>query len=172
LDYKQRLKADLMKAAQSGNVDGARKALHQGVDVNTRDKHDRTALMHAADYGHTEVVSELLRSGANPRLKEKYFGRTALMFAMRGGDLKMAKELLDSGAEVNATDNGFETALMIAVYHNRDDLAPLLLSEGADAALRDENNRTAMDMAKYYKYDKLVGILQEAITRRLRVTES
>jgi ankyrin repeat protein len=97
-EYKQRLEVEMMKAAQSGNVDNTRKALHQGIDVNARDKHDRTALMHAADNGHIKVVRELLRSGANPRLKEKYFGRTALMFAMRG-ELEIAKELLDSGAE-------------------------------------------------------------------------
>src|SRR5262245_6671809 len=98
-----------MNAVQSGNVDDTRKALHQGIDVNARDKHDRTALMHAAKYGHTHVVKELLRNGADPKLKDKYFGKTALMLATHSGDLEMAKELLDSGAEVNAQDDGFKT---------------------------------------------------------------
>lgn len=44
--------------------------LSQGVDVNERDQASYTALMHAAQQGHKEVVALLLHRGAAIRFTQ------------------------------------------------------------------------------------------------------
>ena len=44
-----------------------------------QDEFDRTALMHAAGGGHTEVVRALLAAGADVNVQDVCYGQTALM---------------------------------------------------------------------------------------------
>ncbi len=47
------------------------------IEVDKRDIDGYSALMHAADRGHTKVVELLLKAGANPDAVNKYGDRTA-----------------------------------------------------------------------------------------------
>ena len=69
----------MILACQSGNLDILRFVIKNGVDVNTMSV--KTALMYAAQYGHEEIVSELIKAGAKIDLKTSPGGSTALMFA-------------------------------------------------------------------------------------------
>jgi len=58
----------LKHAAAKGAFELVREILESGFDVNTTDKHGRTALHIAAANGHFQVVEELLSFGANVNL--------------------------------------------------------------------------------------------------------
>jgi ankyrin repeat protein len=64
----------------------ARDMLEAGANVNYVDKHGMTPLLYAAslDFGSTEIMETLLRSGADIKAKTKD-GHTALMLARRYG---------------------------------------------------------------------------------------
>lgn len=108
---------------------------------------DPTALMLAAESGHTEVVAALLAAGADPVAVDSG-GCTALHYAVRKDHLSVAKQLIAAGTPVDAlaepnanlAERFFEkytgdpvTALWL-VYnaHSNRALFELLLSSGAN----------------------------------------
>lgn len=58
--------AELLDAAGGGDVDGVTAALQNGADTETRDEHERTALLLAATYDHVDVARILVANGADP----------------------------------------------------------------------------------------------------------
>ena len=73
-------------------------ALDQGVDANTADRWDVTALSHAAARGNLAAVGLLLDHDADPN-KTSGSGNSALMAAAARGHLEVVKVLLDRGAD-------------------------------------------------------------------------
>jgi len=59
------LNDDLIKAAQDGDTEKIGISLEKGADLNVRDDLNRTPLMIAATFGHSECVQFLVDKGAN-----------------------------------------------------------------------------------------------------------
>ena len=55
----------MIKAAQDGDTEKIGNSLEKGADLNVRDDLNRTPLMIAATFGHSEVVQFLVDKGAN-----------------------------------------------------------------------------------------------------------
>ena len=83
------------KAARNGSVVWLRTVLTGGPDVV--DTHGNSLLMKAAQYGHTEMVKELLRRGARTNYRDGD-GDTALTSAERHGHAECARLLRAAGA--------------------------------------------------------------------------
>ena len=82
-----------------GNLDIVKQLLAAGGKVNPREGLGgigHTPLHWAAERGYLEIAVELLKAGANPRLKEKYRGNTPLDLATKNNH-KAVADLL-SGA--------------------------------------------------------------------------
>jgi ankyrin repeat protein len=54
----------LWSAAHSGDREGVRRLIAEGVDVNTWDRYGRSALIFAIEAGHGEIARELVSAGA------------------------------------------------------------------------------------------------------------
>lgn len=80
--------------------------------------------------GHLARVAEILESGHDPSLRQKY-GPFALHVAARQNHVEIATLLLDHGAKLDAVRNR-KTALHVAVLNQAFDTATLLLDRGAD----------------------------------------
>jgi outer membrane protein assembly factor BamB len=89
----------LWDAARTGNVTAVAKELDAGVDVNAATAYHSTALCFASDRGHTDVVRLLLERGANPNVKDSFYGKTPLMGAQMGKHYDLITLLLQRGAE-------------------------------------------------------------------------
>ena len=89
--------------ATRGNTNELRRLLDRGVNVNARDRYERTPLHLVAEYGHTETVRLLLDRGADPN-KRDVFGYTPLHSAAEGGRFETVRLLLDRGADPDALD--------------------------------------------------------------------
>jgi len=74
------LSGDLVDAAESGNLEIVQRWLDGGGDVNGRDRWGYTLLMHAAQYGRTDLVRYLLSRGAAANETSRD-GNTALHWA-------------------------------------------------------------------------------------------
>lgn len=58
--------------------------IREGLDVNTRDIHDSTALMRACQEGYADTVKMLIEHGADVKAKNKE-GKTSLQWARING---------------------------------------------------------------------------------------
>jgi hypothetical protein len=74
----------LTQAVNSGDAKAVSAAIASGADVNERNNGGQTALILAVIFGHTEVVRLLVKSGANPRLRDN-LGLDAVEWAQRRG---------------------------------------------------------------------------------------
>lgn len=108
-------KTRFVEAVYKGDVDGVRKALDQGVDVDTPIKNGYSALHIAASNGDTNMVSELLSSGADPDAKANQ-GTSALHLAARHGDEMVAALLIQYSADVDVKDSRGFTPLHFSAY--------------------------------------------------------
>lgn len=80
---------------------GVKYFLAAGMDVNVKDRANRTALMWAAKAGHLRTVKELLAAGARVDVRDE-FGSTAWSLAMEFGHNDVAR-LLKRGPVVVRT---------------------------------------------------------------------
>jgi hypothetical protein len=113
---------NLVSLAMSGNVDGVRNLLDQGVDVNAKDrKYNCTALVGtiwfyalAPGGNYMGVVQLLLARGAD--INKVGYGYTPLSIAAMQGHADIVRILIDKGADVNKKDEngGGQTPLMRA----------------------------------------------------------
>jgi ankyrin repeat protein len=124
------------------------------VQINTPDAQGRTPLRQAAFGDDPEMVSALIRSGANPNLTDGQ-GKTPLQHT-RSGEVAIA--LIAGGADLGVRDQEGRTPLHNAVYNplhpapgtqyaNRD-LTHALLAAGADVNAVDNDRRTPLHLTK------------------------
>lgn len=81
--------------------------------------------------GNAEVVTVLLKAGANPNSKNED-ELTALMYAAQNGDEEVVKVMLKAGADPNlAGSNPKVTPLGFALHFNHPKIAEILKKAGA-----------------------------------------
>ncbi len=145
-----------MSAASTGDLQATALQLAKGVDVDSRDDEQHTALHLAAFEGHYAVVGLLIQHGADVNAIDG-MGRTPLMFAASGPYPRTVQYLLDAGALVDVVDNDEQfTALMFAAAEGQLENVKLLAEAGADRNRKDVDGETAIDFAKANGHTELV----------------
>lgn len=71
--------ASFLRAARSGNLDKVLEYLKGSIDINTCNSNGLNALHLASKEGHVDVVTELLRRGANVNASTKVIKYTAML---------------------------------------------------------------------------------------------
>jgi ankyrin repeat protein len=153
-------KADeLSAAARKGDAVTVKRLLDEGIDVNTRFRYGVTALFYACDHGHVDVVKTLLDRGADPNVKDTFYGMTPLMMAVSPAQKKrpehteIAKLLIKKGAA------GKEMALSSAVDDGSVELAQAILDSGG---LPPEVLSDSLESAKAQNQTEIVPLLERA----------
>ena len=106
----------LHEIARAGDISRLSALLQAGVDVGARDDSGWTALMHAANEGHAEVVVTLLeadpaRAGLDLHAPD---GATALFIAAQQGHSGVIELLMEAGADASIPGPGDRTATDVA----------------------------------------------------------
>ena len=88
---------NILKLTENNDIEGVRKAIAEGVDVNVQDRYsqggnDWTALMTAIIRNQFEIVELLLEAKANLYIKD-ICGKTALDYAIMRNNIKIIELL-------------------------------------------------------------------------------
>ena len=132
------LEQQFVSAVGSGNVAVVRKMLKRRnvhVDYASPETRGFTALHHAVQTGHTELIELLLNFAASlDQLTD--LGLTALQLAANRGQADAARTLIGAGAALDVTEpNLGASALMMAAFGGHTDVVALLLDAGANVTL-------------------------------------
>lgn len=117
--------AELLRVAESGDVDELSRLLPRVVDINARNRHGMTALMKAAFYGHEPTVRVLLEHGADPNLMRND-SFTALALAAFFGHGEIVKTLIEFGARTEVVTRAGASARAWARARTYEDVAQCL----------------------------------------------
>ncbi len=93
------------------------KQARAAFEIDSEDALTLTALMKASINDHIDIVTLLLRFGANPRKKNKR-GESALALACMQENVSICERLLVARADVNEMDQQRRTPLLKAARHN------------------------------------------------------
>lgn len=164
---------ELIKAAQTGEVEEVQHWLDAGADIEAKSEHGCTVLIEAIHHRQFEVCKLLLERNANPNTIGE-FGYSALVYATEHSDqtpicelllkkgidphtilyafimatqrgfVETAKLYLEHDADVNALHGvNSNTSLMVASQRFSFSLCQLLLDHNADLTLQNKKGRTA-----------------------------
>ncbi|QMW45742.1 hypothetical protein G4B11_009197 [Aspergillus flavus] len=119
-----------------------------GIDINTRNSQNETALHKVSSRGSPEVVQFLLERGIETNIPGKN-GITELHYAARDNSTEVIKLLLSHGTfNIHASTNNGETPLHMSARQRTSDNFAMLLANGAIPPLRDANGLTPLHMAQ------------------------
>lgn len=136
-----------------------KKALNQGLDLNTPLYRGRTLMHYAVKANAKGVVRILDQLGVNANICDDDF-QTPLHYAITLNRFQAIKELLKIAIDINAGGEFEQTPLHLAVTNGNLDIIRLLISHGADISIVDENNQTAYDYALDEKDEKIIMYLE------------
>ena len=142
---------ELILAARRGKLALVKELLDGGADVNYRDvEFSMTALMHANERDHLDVVNELLARGADVT-KLNRSGTTVLYQAAYRGHVDILKKIIEKyiagGYHLNGVDSQGKTALHQAVEGVYVNSVRALVENGANTMIRDDDGLTPYDYA-------------------------
>ena len=125
-------------AAMRGDVEGVRKLLTEGADVNAAQGDGMTALHWAAERGDAAMAEALLTAGADVDAVTRIGQYTPLHLGARGGHARVVLRLVESGSDVNrpASSTG-ATPLHLAAAAGDVGTLTALLDHGADPNARE-----------------------------------
>lgn len=122
----------LMTCANTGAVDGAKALLKRGADVNAKEnKEEQTPLMWAVAEKHPEVVSVLVKNGANVEARSRVVPRPEPHVIEMSLEESIWPSNYPDTTRWEEVSGGF-TALYFAAQQGAVDSARILLEAGAD----------------------------------------
>ncbi len=133
---------NLWRAARGGDVNVVIEYIHNGGNVNIRDRRNKTLLHWSAGTGSRAIVTFLLKRKIDVNIRDSD-GTTALGWAVKYP--KIVAMLLEAGAKIDVPNKQGKTALTWAVMNGQAETADLLLEHKADVNVQDrERKRTPL----------------------------
>ena len=169
------------KAARTNDTKMLKELIDKGVDVNSKNHYGVTALTFAIDKGNLEAVNLLLEKGADPNMKDSFYGETPFGWAFYRKNKDVIRTMIEHGANIKTED-----AIINAFYSELPDIVMLLLEKGAPGAekvadlcigngnvdlfekvfkyckMNDSALSSALVKATASKNEKIINILKEA----------
>jgi len=123
------------------------------ADIDTRDDMGRTPLMGAVTDSLPEIVSFLLKNGANPNAQMNEGLSPVHGIALQSADidtttrLAIARAVIDAGGNINIQSDGGLAPLHLAPLSGKSDVIHFLAENGADLEAEDSDGATPLVFA-------------------------
>lgn len=153
--------ARLVTAASEGDKKTIQSMLKDGVDINSRDWDQISAILPSASTGNLDLVKFLVKEGIDVNAGDKD-GISALMEAAIMGHIKVVEFLIDNGAEVDLPSKTGVTALWLAASQGKIECMKYLIKKGADPSITRSDGMTALMTASVGGHAEAVKLLLEA----------
>uniref|UniRef100_UPI0037E78986 ankyrin repeat and sterile alpha motif domain-containing protein 1B isoform X4 n=1 Tax=Semicossyphus pulcher TaxID=241346 RepID=UPI0037E78986 len=156
-------------AAWRGDVDIVRILVHHGPShcrVNQQNHERETALHCAAQYGHSEVVSELLQELTDPTMRNSQ-QETPLDLAALYGRLQVVRMLVSAHPNLMTSHTRRHTPLHLAARNGHHSTVQTLLEAGMDVNCVTENGSALHEAALFGKMDVVRLLLESEIDTNL-----
>ncbi len=152
----------IVLATKAGDADRVEALLLSGVDPDSHDKTNDTALHSAASSGDQRIVRLLIRYGADVNLDLGCW--TPLLWAISFGHLEIVRILIAAGADVNHETSSGGMPLITAICHNRLEIFKALIAAGANVNQKSANNNpngtwTPMYWATFYSCQEFIDVI-------------
>ncbi|XP_011059467.1 PREDICTED: uncharacterized protein LOC105149028 isoform X2 [Acromyrmex echinatior] len=164
-------------AAWAGDAEIVRLILNQGPSVpkvNLATKDNETALHCAAQYGHTEVVAQLLQYGCDPSIRNSR-GESALDLAAQYGRLETVEllvrthpELIESLRNSSSSLIFPHTPLHLASRNGHRAVVEVLLAAGVDVNTRTSAGTAMHEAALCGKMEVVRALLDRGVDLGIR----
>ena len=143
-------------------VANVRKYIKSGHPVDDLDSDGRTGMHHAAAEGHSIVVRELLKRGAQVDSKERLRNATPFWYSALRGDLTTGELLINARCDVDHRDAvNQQTPLMLCAINNFITFAERLIDEGSFITHQDTLGMTPLHHAAFHGHTSMVFLLLE-----------
>jgi hypothetical protein len=146
------------QAVRDNDLNGLKKEVESGVDVDLRVGTGSTPLLRASQFGQLEMVKYLIANGADINA-QNVFG-TPLVVASRNGHLEIVKYLIANGADINAKNGVGYTPLMWASKSGNLETVKYLIGEGVDIDTKSKDGSTALIIASGHGNLEIVKYLR------------
>jgi serine/threonine-protein phosphatase 6 regulatory ankyrin repeat subunit B len=130
---------NLHAAVAADDIEGAKRLLSKGHDVNSRDSKDRTPLHLAAGWGPNDMVKFLFTRNADVRAQDNE-GYTPLARAARRQRKEIVELLIKKGSDINVSNNQGLTPLATAKRQGHTGIVELLRKHGAEESQKNESS--------------------------------
>ncbi|MBI4854553.1 MAG: ankyrin repeat domain-containing protein [Acidobacteria bacterium] len=148
--------SDFLKLVSEGDVDWVKdllKTQRDKIDINERDKGNRSALIIAAKNSDVEMAKVLLETDIDVNLQDT-FGSTALMHAIARNNKEFIDLLFTKNVNVNLKDGTGMSPLMRATgirdAELRDYVVKELIARKAELNIKSQNGMSVLDYAEPY----------------------
>ena len=108
--------AQLIRAAETGDLTQVRTLLAQGASVKARDARGRTALLAATQGNRVEAARLLIEAGADVNAQDD-IRDSAFLLAGARGSVEILRMTLEAGADLKSTNRYGGTALIPACHY-------------------------------------------------------
>lgn len=151
---------DACVAGQTGRVINETRA--NPALLATQNSDGWTPLHLAAFFGHAELASALIDSGADVHARSSNaMKNTPLHAAAAGGNAAIIDLLVKRGADPNAKQHGGWTALHAAAQSGNREMVEILLANGAHVNARADNNQSPLDLALSKGHEEVAALLEQ-----------
>lgn len=152
---------DLCNACEKGDLEGVIKSLQANLEnihkLVGKHRVQCTALHYAAEYGHLDIVEELLAHGADAN-KRNSDGRLPLHDACIGWP-DVVQYLVAFTDDINCLDNQGQSCAHVASFNGELRCLKILLHNDADIELVDGNHRSCLDLAVTSDHSDVANLL-------------
>jgi len=150
---------NIFDVARKGTVNQMKELLKKDAKlIDSKNEHGFTALILASYRNNINVVSYLLKQGAQVNTLSEM--GTALMAATFKGNRDVVEMLLKNGANPNITDPKGTTALHYACLSQNVEIVKLIKSRNPNLDLKDDKNKTALDYAIDLQNIEIIKLLK------------
>lgn len=144
----------LLAASLHGDVQGIKKAVNEGANINIQDVEGFTPLNRSAKLSYYHLVYYFVELGADVTIPN-YENITPLHYGVEYNNIKIVKLLLENGADIDARDKITEAPLHWAGWTGNYEAAKLLLKYGANPYAKNNTGVTPIDLTIRQEHKKL-----------------